>query len=797
MTNKIREKGNYNCMEAKKHNINKNEVNKMKKIKSETMKKPNPLVWIVDNSVKQPKKTLLIFGLVVAFFLILFFQLKFDTSYENVIGDDGPDGMIQHQDLVEQFGEQEIATVVVDCSDSNQSNAESFVNEIATRLKNNKYFRDIDYLANLDIQNEKIPLFLPEESLNFLLDPNATIDSIEENYTSQINFFNTPRFIVSENGKIYLINMIVSENLQSAEGRNKVFNNLSDTIDEVKDSDPNYQKLDVGMTGGLGMSDYEGDRMANDDMIITAVITFFAILIILYFTLRSISLPLMSLIALICGIIITGGIIYLIYGYLNLMATVFIVLILGLGIDFSIHLLARFLEEHGKGSDIQKAFNRTSKQAGKAIFLGTITTATAFGALMFSRLQGLHQMGIILAIGLIVAMVCVFIVLPALITLRLRAGKLEKKLRRDSSFQPTKAIGRISTQHAGIVIIIFIIISVLFAITAPQAELSSDMSEFTPTDVPSYRQLQKVKSNFNYTEDFLMCTVDDYQTLRENVAKFRNINEVMQVSSILDFMPKNQEDNQALFNQTIEKNPELSSVTWLNVKAMEWTDLPEDVRKEWVDENNDKTIFLIRIYAKGNLWSEVYRSDLLTELRDVNPIIIGTAIYWADFMDMIVEDVTKVTIYAVIPIFLIVYLGLGKRNPIYAIIGLVPVAFGVVGVFALSMVFNVTLSVGSIMMIPLVVGIGIDDGVHILHRYLDEGKGSMPSIIQNTGKAIFLTTVTTCLAFGTFLFAAHPGMRSLGPVPVLGIALCFIASIFLLPAILSLMDRRNDKIKAN
>ena len=42
MTNKIREKGNYNCMEAKKHNINKNEVNKMKKIKSETMKKPNP-----------------------------------------------------------------------------------------------------------------------------------------------------------------------------------------------------------------------------------------------------------------------------------------------------------------------------------------------------------------------------------------------------------------------------------------------------------------------------------------------------------------------------------------------------------------------------------------------------------------------------------------------------------------------------------------------------------------------------------------------------------------------------------
>jgi len=164
---------------------------------------------------------------------------------------------------------------------------------------------------------------------------------------------------------------------------------------------------------------------------------------------------------------------------------------------------------------------------------------------------------------------------------------------------------------------------------------------------------------------------------------------------------------------------------------------------------------------------------------------------------MIVDDVTMVTIYAIIPIFLIVYAGLGRKNPIYSMIALVPVAFGVVGIFALSLYLDVSLSVGSIMMIPLVVGIGIDDGVHILHRYLDEGKGSIPSIVQNTGKAIFLTTATTCLAFSTFLFAAHPGLKTLGPVSVIGIALCFVASIFLIPAILSLMpEGKGDLAKA-
>jgi len=750
------------------------------------------LVWLVDSSVKRPKKTLILFGLVIVLFAIPFSQLEVDSSYDTVIGDNGPEGMTRHQNLVEQFGEQEIATVVVDCSNSNRSNAESFIEELADRLNDNNYFRDIDYLANLKIPNEKVTLYLPEESLYFLLDPHATIESIEENYTAHISVFNAPRFIVSENGMIYLVNMIIDENLETQEARLKVFDNLFDTIDEVKGSNPNYRNLDVGVTGGLGISDYEGDQLANNDMMYTAVITFTAILLILYFTLRSISLPLMSLIALVCGIIITGGLIFLIFGYLNLMASVFAVLILGLGIDFSIHLLARFLEEHGKGSDIAKAFNRTSKQTGKAIFIGTITTATAFGALALSGIQALHELGIILAIGLVVSMICVFIVLPALVTLRLRAGKLEKKLRRDSGFQPTKIIGRVSTRYALMVVIIFIVISGFFALSAPQAEMTTDQTEFQPTDVPSYRQLQKVKSNFNYTEDFLLCTVNDYQDLIENVTRFLNVSEVMQVSSILDFLPQNQEGNLALFNQTIEANPEFSSVTWLNVKTMDWTDLPEDVRKEWVNESGNETIFLIRILAKGNLWSEEYRTDLLAELRDVNLIIIGASIYWSEFMDIIVEDITKVTIFAFIPIFLIVYVGLGKRNPIYSILCLIPVAFGIGGVFALSMYLDVSLSAGSIMMIPLIVGIGVDDGVHILHRYLEEGKGSIPSVILNTGKAVFLTTVTTCLAFSTFMFAAHPGMRTLGPVPVLGIALCFIASIFLLPAILSLMERRKQ-----
>ena len=187
----------------------------MYSITRKDLKISDPLVWIVDHSVNQPKKTLLLFGLVIALFMIPFSQLAVDSSYDNVVGDDGPEGMTLQEDLVERFGEQEIATVVVDCSNSDQSTAESFIKELADRLNDNKYFRDIDYLANIEIPDEKVPLYVPEENLAFLLDPNATMGSIEENYTALISAFNTPRFIVSENGRIYLLNMIINEDLGS------------------------------------------------------------------------------------------------------------------------------------------------------------------------------------------------------------------------------------------------------------------------------------------------------------------------------------------------------------------------------------------------------------------------------------------------------------------------------------------------------------------------------------------------------------------------------------------------------
>ncbi len=753
--------------------------------------KRNPLALIANISTRHPKKTLLIFFVITFIFLIPASELKVDTSIEGFFGDDPPEEMKRYQEITGEFGEHRIVTVAVDCSKSNGTIAKMFLEDLGDVLEGNDWFRDVRYTQNMDFAGEKSILYLPEEHLYFLLDPDATIESVESTYQSVMEAMNEPSYFVSENGNIYLLNMILNVAIESADIRTEIFDGLYEILDEVQDKDPRYEDLEVGFTGGLIVMDYEGDKMALGDIYLAGSVTIILILILLFVSFRSISLPLLALIPLVCGIGITAGLFNLVFGEMGIMAMIFAVLLLGLGIDFSIHLLNRFMEEMEDHDDINRAFRHTSINTGKAVVLGALTTATAFGALFFSKTPAMHEMGLTLAIGLLITLVCVFFILPALTTLRLRMSRLRVKLHKRARFKVLGAIGGLSSRFAVVFVLILILIGGFLVLRAPEAELNTDIHELQPKTVPAYKQLEKIKSNFNYSEDHLLCVVDSFDELVRTVEGFKAISEVMQVESVLDFLPQDQSDKMAIFEQAKTLHPEFVDISWLNIDEMTWEELPASIRKDWVSESSEEVKFLIRIRAWGNIYDEEYRGELLEQLEEVNPEIFSEAILWPTLIDAMTEDVIRVCIFAAIPILVIVYVGFRRRNPIYAIMAPIPVLFGIGGILALSGYLGVSLNLLSIMMIPLIIGIGIDNGIHILHRYQEEGKGSVPMVVQRTGKAIFLTTATTCLAFSSLLFGGHPGIRALGQVPVLGLILCFLAAVLFLPALIALiLDRR-------
>ena len=84
----------------------------------------------------------------------------------------------------------------------------------------------------------------------------------------------------------------------------------------------------------------------------------------------------------------------------------------------------------------------------------------------------------------------------------------------------------------------------------------------------------------------------------------------------------------------------------------------------------------------------------------------------------------------------------------------------------------------------LLIGIGQDDALHIYHRYLEEGPGRLRQVLLETGGAIFMTSWTTILGFAALLFSGHKGLITLAEVTMTGLALCFVSSVVVLPAIL-------------
>jgi predicted RND superfamily exporter protein len=106
---------------------------------------------------------------------------------------------------------------------------------------------------------------------------------------------------------------------------------------------------------------------------------------------------------------------------------------------------------------------------------------------------------------------------------------------------------------------------------------------------------------------------------------------------------------------------------------------------------------------------------------------------------------------------------------------------------------NIPINPANIMTLPLVIGIGVTNGIHILNRFAEE---LTPSILtRSTGKAVLVSGLTTIAGFGSLILGKHQGIKSLGLVMSIGLAACMIAGLTIVPAILNLILRRRNAVE--
>jgi preprotein translocase subunit SecF len=212
-------------------------------------------------------------------------------------------------------------------------------------------------------------------------------------------------------------------------------------------------------------------------------------------------------------------------------------------------------------------------------------------------------------------------------------------------------------------------------------------------------------------------------------------------------------------------------------------DLPESLRHRFVGVTGKH---LIQVYPKEDVWQRGPQETFVKELQSVSPTATGTPVQLFYYTELLKNSYIKAAWWALAAIVLLVFAHFRRLDSV--VLSLLPVVIGTIWVMGMMGWAGIPFNPANVMMLQLVIGIGVTNGIHILNRFAEERS---PSILaKSTGKAVLISALTTIAGFGSLVVAEHRGIRSLGYIMATGTGACMVAGLTFLPAVLTLMERR-------
>ena len=217
-------------------------------------------------------------------------------------------------------------------------------------------------------------------------------------------------------------------------------------------------------------------------------------------------------------------------------------------------------------------------------------------------------------------------------------------------------------------------------------------------------------------------------------------------------------------------------------------DLPPAIKSRFVGQTGK---FLIQVYPKKDLWDRKNQAEFIEQLRTVAPKVTGTPVQLFEYTKLLRDGYVTAAWYSLGAIIIMVLIHF--RKPSCVVLALIPVGLGGLWMLGIMGLVGIPFNPANIMTLPLIVGVGVTNGIHILNRFAEE---QHPSILaRSTGKAVLVSGLTAMAGFGSLILAKHQGIKSLGWMMSVGIATCMVIGLTFLPAILNLLNQYGWRIK--
>jgi predicted RND superfamily exporter protein len=515
----------------------------------------------------------------------------------------------------------------------------------------------------------------------------------------------------------------------------------------------------------------------------------------------------------------TFGVAYLTFGVLNLMTSTLGLVLFGLGIDYGIHFYARYTEERGAGHDVEAAAETTFVSTGQAITVGALTTAAALYVLVIADFRGFSEFGFIAGTGIIFALLAMTVVLPALIAVCERFGLLKLETARVAEAAGARAVRTRFPGATGVVLASLAAVA-LALVFLPRVSFEYEFGRLEPEyeeyNVRQDRVSQVYTSGGRRNPAYVV--VEDaaevpavVAALREKAAQDTLSPTILEVESLQDRFPLWPEAQQrrlarlaeirALLDDPFLRAEESEELDRLRRAAQTQApiaidEVPENLRKRFASKSGEIGNFVI-IYPSVGLSSGL---NSIAFSDDVGTIVTedGT-VYHAGSTSLVAADMLRLmqaeAPWMVLATFVVVGLlmWVNFRSVRWALLALLPLVVGLLWMLLLMEAFSLKLNFYNLVVLPAVLGIGNDAGVHMVHRYREEGRGSLLHVLRSTGEHVTMGSLTTMVGFGGLLLSFHPGLRSIGELAVVGVGTTLLAALLFLPALLQWLEDRPQR----
>lgn len=580
---------------------------------------------------------------------------------------------------------------------------------------------------------------------------------------------------------------------------------------------------------GSHVEAYHDAHLIRRDMFTTGCASLIFVLMLFILAFRRLDALYFVGLPLCAAIIWTLGLTGLLFHHLTVVTFAFVAVLIGLSIDFAIHIYNRFQEELEKGRHLYPALRLSIIRTGKGIITGALTTAAAFYCMNFTSFNGFKELGTVAGNGILCGLVAIYMILPPLLVLkwrRLPEGSFTSHI---GNFH-LDWITRHLLNYPRLVIILSIIITTYLGYYALGVKFDENVRKLRQPD-PSYVALkQKVSRHFSLPGNQVIAIVSDKSvesTLQKNDRLYENIEDakesfpILSCDSLRIFLPSKKtqlERRQLILSLDLQRIKENltreASAVGFNPRAFDsflkrLADLQTFARTgEIITLSSIRSPMLIRviqsymvrvgstyravthIYPKeGNWLYQVPPEALNTFSSGINNIeFTGVTILSSQLERMAKIDLALAVILVSLSVFLTVLFHFGSTAR--TVMAILPIALSTLWLMGTMAILGLELNFLNIIVIPMIIGLAVDDGIHLVGRYYELRRCDIHRAVEYTGRAVVLTSLTTMLAFGSLALASYRGIREMGLLAIIGMGYALFTSLIVLPSALKIWGRR-------